>query len=179
MGSYVIDCEISEMDLRVPREHAEDLVRYFDGRHPGERGSATASVTDSELLLESRGGRLSLQLKAGFYVSRELELFDDRGAAFFSAVVNLFVAYRGKLRCQLEWGGPKPAGRRDPDEVVVESGRSSWTSQCPAGSWLMAPAPANPADIQAEEQAFEKIEEGQRYFAEYQRLKRERTQQVG
>jgi hypothetical protein len=170
MGNYLVDCDVSEMQLRIPKEHAEELVRYFDGRHSGERGCATATSGGRELALESGGGRLILALRGDSFVAEELEVFDDRGAEFFGRVViNLFVVYRGTLRCRLQWGNPMPAGSA-PSEVVVDAGRTTWMSPGPTGSWLRPPEPAiDQSEIEA---ALAKIEEGARYFAEYLRLKR-------
>jgi hypothetical protein len=176
MGNYLLECEVEELALRVPRGDAQDLAEYFDGRHPGERGAARAVLQGGELRLESRGGRLVLWLEGNEFVAGELEIFDDREGEFFRGVVlNLAVAYRGDLRCRLRWSAAGKGLQAEGAEVVVEAGESNTPLAAPPGAWLAQPSEVSPeaGDALAEEIA-RKLEEARRHWAEYQRLKGQR-----
>lgn len=177
---YLVDCDVEELDLAIPREHLQALVDYFDGRHDGERAVAEAISRGGELCFESRGGRLILELAGDAYRARDLDLIDDREGEFFEkVVVNLFRAYRGELRCRLRWAEARSGQREEWLDVVVERGHSTWPSGT-AGAWLPrrpalpAPEPEPDAGAVALEEIAAKLEEAERYFAEYLRLKSQR-----
>ncbi len=176
MGNYLLDCEVEELVLRIPREHAKDLAAHFDGGHRDERAAARAVVEGAELRFESRGGRLVLVLEGEEFVASELEIFDDRSGEFFRLVViNLAMAYRGDLRCRLHWANPGSGLETDGAEVVVEAGRSNVKPSVPPAAW-MAPRPTptpEVADTLGEEIA-SKLAEARRHWDEYQRLKGQR-----
>lgn len=179
---YLVDCDLEEMELAIPREHVEGLLDYFDGRHEGDRGVAEAVLDGSELRFEARGGRLMLELRAELFHVRDLEIMDDREGEFFErVVVNLFRAYRGLLRCRVRWAQARSGVRDEWLDVVIERGRSTWPSGA-AGGWLV-PAPAEQPQEQealsadnadALEEVVAKLEEAERHFSEYLRLKSQR-----
>lgn len=176
MGNYLLECDVEELALRVPRDDAQDLAEYFDGLHEGARGAARAVVQGGELRLESRGGRLVLSLEGEAFVASELEIFDDRDGEFFQNVVlNLAVAYQGDLRCRLRWASPGKGIQAEGAEVVVDAGESNVRLASAPGAWMAQQAGASPeaGDALAEEVA-RKLEEARRHWAEYQRLKGQR-----
>jgi hypothetical protein len=176
MGNYLLDCDVEELALRIPRDHVQDLAAHFDGGHEGERAAARAVVEGAELRFESRGGRLVLALENEAFVASELEIFDDRGGEFFRLVVlNLAIAYGGDLRCRLHWANPGSGLEADGAEVVIEAGRSNVKPSTQPAAWMARrPAPAPEiADALAEEIAA-KLEEARSHWAEYQRLKGQR-----
>lgn len=183
MTRFLVDCELETMELHIPREHVEGLVAWFDGQHDGERGAATASASGQELRFEGRGGRLTLRLSGTSYAARDLEVADDREGEFLeTVVVNLFRAYRGTLGCRVRWGAKPGARPGDWLEVRVERGRSSWPSG-PVGRWLAGPGEAeaeeggeqSPESVEALEEILAKLEEAERHFSEYLRLKQQRS----
>ncbi|MGC4113860.1 MAG: hypothetical protein QM765_04235 [Myxococcales bacterium] len=184
MTRYLVDCELEELDLEIPRDHASALVAYFDGRHDGERGAGTARATAGELIVESGGGRLVFELDEDHqFHARDLELSGDPDGRFFEmVVVNLFRAYRGTLLGRVRWskrGGQAPAQPQADAwlQVKVRDGHSTWPSG-PAGKWLARPTPV-PAEseesLDAIEEIVNKLEEAERHFAEYLRLKQQRS----
>ncbi|HEY3447862.1 MAG TPA: hypothetical protein VGK67_16015 [Myxococcales bacterium] len=184
MTRYLVDCELEELDLEIPREHAPDLVAWFDGRHEGERAAAKARATESELCFEAAGGRLLLELDEDHsFRARDLELSGDADGQFFEAVVvNLFRAYQGTLSGRVRWSA-REAQQPQRDawlQVKVRDGHSTWPSGA-TGKWLARPSPVPaPAGEGPEESAdslreiVEKLNEAERYFAEYLRLKEQR-----
>lgn len=176
MARYLVDCDVEELDLAIPREHVTALVDYFDGQKEGERGVAQAVMRGNELSFEARGGRMTLKLEGAAFRAWDLELLDDREGEFFEqVVVNLFRAYRGNLRCRLRWGQARAGAQGEWLNVVVEGGRSSWPSGA-TGGWLPRPQPAAADQDGAEalEEILAKLEEAERYFSEYLRLKNQR-----
>ncbi len=185
MTRYLVDCELEELDLEIPREHASALAAYFDGRHEGERGAATARATAGELRFEAQGGRLLLELDEDHrFRARDLELTGDPDGRFFeSVVVNLFRAYKGTLAGRVRWSSR--GGQAQPDawlQVKVRDGHSTWPSGA-AGKWLARPTPVRLEDsaedgddegVAALEEVVEKLHEAERHFAEYLRLKQQR-----
>jgi len=180
MTRYLVDCELEELELEIPREHAQDLAAYFDGRHEGERGAAQAQLEPHELRLEAEGGRLALVLEGRTWRARDLELMGDRNGEFFeSVVVNLLRAYRGRLIGRVRWSASGAGQGAAWLDVRVEDGRSTWPSGA-VGKW-MSGRPRQHLAEEAEsasdslEEVFAKLEEAERHFAEYLRLKQQRS----
>ncbi len=176
MGNYLLECDVEELALRVPREDAQAVAEYFDGLQAGERGAARGVAQGGELRLESRGGRLVLALEGEAFVATELEIFDDRDGEFFQRVVlNLVVAYQGDLRCRLSWASPGKGLQAEGAQVVVEAGECSAPLSSPAGRW-MAQLPGASAEVSESltDEIARKLEEARRHWAEYQRLKGQR-----
>lgn len=187
MATFLLDCEVTSMQLRIPAAHRQALLDFFDGTRGRDCCGTRATEQGDELWLESEGGRIILSERGGTLRIRELEIFEDRGGEFFGrVVVNLLITYRGRLRCRLKWDVQGAAAKSPPAEVEVSEGETNWQGDFNRGVWL--PSDERAADEGEYVEEFtgvlpedvrEKVEEARRHFEEYKRLKEQRATAKG
>ncbi len=186
MATFLLDCEVTAMELALPSTHRQALLGFFDGSKGRDRAGTRALVQGDEIWLESEGGRVVLVERGSQLVLRELEIFEDRGGEFFGrVVVNLFVTYRGTLRCRLKWDAPGVGDASPPLEVEAAGGTSNWKGEFTRSAWLPEDAlvPVEEEEEYVEELTGElpddvraKLDEARRHFEEYKRLKGQREE---
>ncbi|MFN7131584.1 MAG: hypothetical protein ACK4N5_05840, partial [Myxococcales bacterium] len=137
MATFLLDCEVSSMKLEIPSAHRQVLLGFFDGSRHRDRVSTRAVAEGDELRLENEGGRMLFVEKGNVLTLRELEIFEDRGGEFFGRVaVNLFVTYKGRLKCRLKWDAQGVADANPLIDVEVQDGKTNWKGEFNAGAWL-------------------------------------------
>ena len=181
---------------RLPEELGTARVQVESGgEHPSRSGSI--AVTAGECLLRFRP-------QAARAVLTEVRIQSDEGGLFFQRVLGpLMVAHGGSLHARLAWDVPERNSHGDFAEVLIQKGQTTYpglllmknvmaphaaaladdgTSPFEGDAPTAEGAPEEPLpeslvrELRAEQAEIDRLlEEGRRFFAEYQRLKAQLT----